>query len=336
MFKKNRSSLILLGAVIFVGIVAALAVILLGGEDEDPKDIYTVGIVNIASVLNPAVDGFKEGMTTLGYTEGENITYLYDGPISSDDREAKLQEYVDQDVDVILTLTTPVTVSAKTITAESGIPVVFAPVTDPLAAGIITDLTRPGGNITGVISGSSEPKRMEWLVKIAPEAKRILFPYNPNDSSPVNALIELNAIVDVLGIELVTMEVADAEAVQAVIDNLPDDIDAIYLGPDALVGSLYPQWVEVSIAKQLPISGSSLAHVEGGILCSYSYSPFEAGKNAAHLADRILKGADPGELPIETTEPVSSLNLDTMSAMGLDVPDTILRQAQVLIQEDAE
>ena len=332
MLKGKRLWYVLLAAVVLIAAVVVLVIVLL--DDDDESDTYTIGIVNIAPVLDPVVDGFKEGMTVFEY--GDNVTYLYEGAVSRDEQEAKLQEMVDQEVDLLVTLTTPVTVSAKTITAGTGIPVVFVPVTDPLAAGIVSELAHPGENITGIISGSNEPKRLEWLLDVAPDANRILYPYNPNDSSPVNTLAELEVVAADLEIELIPLEIADADALQALIDDLPDDIDAIFLPPDSLIGSLYPQWVEASIARQLPISGSSLAHVEAGILCSYSYSPFEAGKDAAHLADQILRGTTPGDLPVETTEPLSSLNMDTLSAMDHSVPDSILRRSQVLVGGPAE
>lgn len=335
MLKDRRTQVILFGAGAVIVLIAVIAYVLFWDED-DQDDKYVVGVVNIASVLNPVVDGFKEGMGEFDYVEGENITFIYDGPVGRDEIDAKLQEFVDQDVDLILSLTTPVTVSAKTITAESGTPVVFVPVTDPIAAGIVSELAHPGENITGIISGQNESLRLQWLLDVAPDVKRILYPYNPNDASPVNTLEELNLLAAELGVELVPLEAPDTDAVQAIIDDLPEDIDAIFLPPDSLVGSLYPQWVEVSIAQQLPISGSSLAHVEAGVLCSYSYSPFESGKLAAHLVDQILKGANPGDLPVEIAEPLSSLNVDTATAMDLDLADTILRQSQVLIRTDTE
>ncbi|MBN1565121.1 MAG: ABC transporter substrate-binding protein [Anaerolineae bacterium] len=328
---QNARIVILVGAVIVVALVIIAVVLLMGNDDGN--DGYTVGIVNIAGVLDPVVEGFKEGMAEFGYTD-KDITYIYDGPVSRDEHEAALQRLIDQDVDVILSLTTPVTISAKTLTAETGTPVVFVPVTDPISTGIVSELAQPGGNITGIISGQNEEVRLEWLIQVAPDVKRILYPYNPNDASPTNTLAALQLIAPDLGVELVPVETPDVESVQALIDNLPADIDAIFLGPDSLVGSLYPQWVEVSIARKLPTSGSSLAHVEAGILCSYSYSPFEAGKQAAHLVDQILDGADPGALPVEVAEPLSSLNLATANAIGLEMENTLLRQTQVLIRAE--
>jgi len=331
---SRKKLYLLLGAVLFAVVVAVGAWLFISQDDEEEAEskTYTVGIVNITPIMNPVVDGFKERMIELGYTEGENVKYVYDGPISKDNLDATMQGLVDQKVDLILAITTPVTVKAKELTATNGIPVVFVPVTDPVAAGIVTDISRPGGNITGIISGQGETRRLEWLKTVAPDIERVFFPYNPADASPTKALEELEPVADTLGLELVTLETPDAAAVEAAIANIPDDVDAIYLPPDSLVGSLYADWVAKSIELKLPISGSSLAHVEAGVLCSYSYSPFEAGKMAARLVDRILKGTKPGDLPIETIDPTFSINMATANSMGLDISDDTLQQANIIIR----
>lgn len=120
---------------------------------DNESETYTVGIVNIASILNPVVDGFKDGMAEFNYTEGENITYIYNGPVSRDNLESEIQSLIDAEVDVILSLTTPATVTAKGLTADNQIPVVFVPVNDPVGAGIVEDTSKPGGNITESLVG---------------------------------------------------------------------------------------------------------------------------------------------------------------------------------------
>jgi len=330
---SRRNRLILAGVLVVIVIVAA-AVLLLGGkDDQDSKKTYKVGIVNSAAILTTTIDGFKQEMSTLGYTEGENITYLYNGPTATDGLEAEIQRMIDEKVDLIFTMTTTPTVKAKEMTADSGIPVVFAPVTDPIGAGIVTDLNKPGGNVTGIASGLSEDRRLEWLKTVAPDIQKVLVPYNPGDPSPTKSLEGLQETAAKIGVELVLLETPDKPAVEAAIANIPADVDAIYLPSDSLVGSYVADWVAKSIELKLPTSGSSQAHVSAGVMCSYSYSPAQAGELAAGLVDHILKGDKPGDLPVQTAEPQASINLATANAIGLEIPDATLRQAQIVIHE---
>lgn len=330
----NSRRLLYAGGIVVI-VVAVVLVVWAATRSDDDEDgtSYRVGIVNIASILDPAIDGFKEGMAESGYVEGDNVTYVYDGVVSRDELEATIQKLIDQDVDVIVSLTTPATIAAKELTAENQVPVVFVPVTDPVGAGIITDISHPGGNVTGIISGLGEERRLEWLLDLAPGAERVYFPYNPNDTSPAQALEALRPVADSLGVELVTLETPDEAAVTAAIENIPDDVDAIFIGPDSLVGRQFDAWIARSIELKLPISGSSLAHVEAGMLCSYSYSPFEAGKQASHLVDQILRGTPPGDLPVETADPVFSINMVTANQLELQLSEEVLNRAQVIVRE---
>lgn len=304
-------------------------------EEQEADASYTVGIINIAAILEPVVDGIKDGMIEFGYTEGGNVTYLYEGPVARDAVEALVASYEEQGVDVIISLTTPATITVKEATTESGTPVVFVPVNDPIGAGIVEDLVAPGGNITGIISGQSEDRRLEWLLTFAPDAEQIYYPYNPDDSSPVRTLEFLQTdVAPRFNVEIVPVEAADEDAVRAAIENIPEGIDAIYLPSDARVGALLSEWVAKAEELGIPLSGSSLAHVEAGALCSYSYSPYESGKQSARLVDQILQGADPGSLPVETAEPLFSVNLAAAEAINFEVTEDILLQANIIVRGD--
>ena len=117
---------------------------------------------------------------------------------------------------------------------------------------------------------------------------------------------------------------------------MPDDIDAIYLPSDSRVGSALTDWIALAEERGIPMSGSSQAHVDAGVLSSYSYSPFEAGRQAARLVDQILDGVDPGTLPVETAEPLFSINLIAAEAIGLEVSDNVLVQANIIVRNEEE
>jgi len=293
---------------------------------------FVIGIVNPAAILSPVIDGFKAGLTGLEFVEGKNVTYVYDGVIESSKINASTQALIDKKVDLILALSTPAAQAAQTLTAGTNIPVLFVPVTDPVAAKLVPSLVKPGANLTGIATGGGENQRFEWLTRVVPTVKKIYLPYNPSDQSPVNALKGFQEVATKLGVELVLQTAKTADEVKAAIANIPDGVDAIFIGPDSLVGSLSADWIKAAIAHKLPLSGSSASHVKAGMLMSYSYDTTAVGKQAAGLAAQILKGAKPADLPVETSEFFLSINMQTAKAIGITVSDDILRQAGTVIR----
>ncbi|MBN1584041.1 MAG: sugar ABC transporter substrate-binding protein, partial [Anaerolineae bacterium] len=132
-----------------LGIFFIITGLLLAACGSRPKT-YTIGVINIVPALDATLEGFKEGMIELGYIEGENITYIYEGAtVEMDKIDAVAQSLVAAEVDLILSLTTPASRAAQRATTGTDIPVVFVPVTDPVGAGLVASLRQPGGNMTG-------------------------------------------------------------------------------------------------------------------------------------------------------------------------------------------
>jgi putative ABC transport system substrate-binding protein len=271
-------------------------------------------------------------MTELGFTEGENINYIYGGPAASiADLDMIAQEFVDADVDLILAMTTPASQAAQRATED--IPIIFAPVNDPVGSGLVDSLTKPGKNITGVTFGSQEEKRLEWFLRIAPGVKRIYIPYNPNDGSATTALSKITAAAPAFGVEIIESSVEDSNQITAAIENIPDDIDAIYMLPDSLVMGRVAEFLVKALELSLPTSVPEIDAVPGGGLMSYGMSLNDIGKQAARLANQVLQnGINPGELPVETAEFFLAINLITAQEIGLEIPNEILRQADTIVR----
>jgi putative ABC transport system substrate-binding protein len=283
--------------------------------------------------LELSFTGFKQGMTDLGYVEGENINYIYGGPTDSIDKlDGVAQDLVKADVDLILSISTPATLAAKNATADNDIPVVFVPLTDPVGAGVVNSLTDPGGNITGVTFGLQEVRRLEWLKKIAPNVTRVYIIYNPNDGSAQLALKTVNETAPGLGLEIVTKKAAAPEDITAALANLPEDVDAIYVLPDSQTEAQWEEILAAANAHNLPTSVANVNRVKDGALFTFAMKLDLAGQQAAGLADQILKGIAPSDLPVEMTEFFLALNLKEAQAIGLDIPDEILSQADTIIR----
>lgn len=300
---------------------------------NETNKIYTVGVINIVPDLDQALAGFKEGMTELGYIEGKNIRYIYDGPTTDMSKlSATAQTLTAAKVDLILSITTPATQAAKQATDGNGPPVVFAVVTDPVGSGIVDSMQHPGGNITGVAFGLQEAQRLEWLVRIAPKTRQIYAPYNPNDKSPVLALEMARSAAAELGVELITPEVYDPETLNNAVLNIPAEADAVFLLPDSLVSTRLPDIVATATARNLPVSGANISVVKNNdVLTSFGFDQPLCGKQAARLADQIFKGAKPADLPVEMAEFYLAINLKVAKTIGLTIPDEILRQTNIII-----
>jgi putative tryptophan/tyrosine transport system substrate-binding protein len=295
---------------------------------------YTVGVINVVPALDQSLVGFKEGMTELGYVEGENIRYLYNGPTTDMSKlSAAAQKLSAAKVDLILSITTPATKAVKQAAATTGTPVVFVVVTDPLGAGIVESMRHPGGNITGVAFGIQEPRRLEWLVRIAPKIRNIYVPFNPGDQSPVLALKMVRNAAEKLGVNLITREVHDSESLNDAVMNIPKKSNAVFLLPDSLMATRLADMVATANKHKLPISVSNIVTAKKyNILTAFGFDQHQYGKQGARLADQIFKGVRPADLPVETAEFYLAINLKIAGAIGLVIPDKILRQAKIIIR----
>jgi len=302
--------------------------------NKEKTKVYKVGLINIVPDLDQTLTGFKEGMTELGYIEGENIRYIYDGPtVDMSKLSTAAQSLLKANADLILSLTTPATKAAKEATAGTGLPVVFAVVTDPVGAGIVNSMQNPGGNITGVSFGIQEARRLEWLIKIAPKVRRIYLPYNPNDKSPVLALEMVRNAAVKLGVKLITREVLNSKMLNDSISNIPAGADAVFILPDSLIATRVTDLVAAATKYNLPTSNPNINGVKTAhALTSFGEDQHMSGKQAARLADQIFNGVKPADLPVEMAEFYLAINLKTAKSIGLTIPDEILRQADIIIR----
>lgn len=331
-----RHVLMVLGALLVIGLTAYRLIDMERGGASSPP---TIGIVHLTEVNADAVAGFKSGMAELGYLEGKTVHYRYDGPAGRIERlDPMLRAQLADGVDLFYTMSTPATRAARRITLESAgkraaTPVVFGPLNDPVKSGVVADQRRPGGNITGVrLPEGGDGLRLQWLTRVVPKARRILFPYNPNDPSAVASLNEVRQASHWLEVELVPQPVPDVEAILAGIRDLPAGIDAIFLPRDSLIEARVGDYVAAANPRRIPVCGPSADMVKAGALLSYGFSQWEIGHQVARFADQVLRGVPPADLPVETAHNYLALNLATARVIGLDIPNALLRQAHKLVR----
>jgi len=332
--KDVNKSFVLAVLTTLLGIAGCERGELFGGK-SGPAAPRVIAMVQLTEVDRNTVAGFKEAMAQLGYEEGKNVTYLADPPAGSIDKlEGIIRGHLAKKPDLFIVSSTPATQAVKRLT-EAGRkpPVVFAPVNDPLGAGIVADLKHPGGHITGIRLPLGDDLRLQWLTRIAPKAKRIFLPYTADDKSALTSVQQAEEAAAKLGLELVKHPIPPGSAVSAVIAAMPANIGAIFLPRDSRVEAAISEFVAVAATRRLPIAAPGLIQVEAGALFSYGFVHKEIGRQAARLADQILKGVAAGDLPVEMAENSLAINLVTARKLGMTIPDDILLQAEHVIRE---
>jgi putative ABC transport system substrate-binding protein len=302
------------------------------GAQSQPET-YKIGILQLVDVLADVEEGFKAGMTDLGYTEGETVTYLQRNANGSmDDLQRFAQEFVDEKVDLIVSITTPSSVTALNVSEGTGIPIVFVMVSDPVGAGLVDSLTQPGGRVTGIIDGDMETvgKRLELLLKVAPDTKRVLSVYSYEEAL-LPAEENLRQAARTLGVELVERQVHTTDEASAAFRAIqPGEADAIFMQSDGLIVNAEEAILEIGLRDGLPQVGpGGTSHFA---VASYGANFYGAGAQSASLADKILKGAAPATVPVELPRKFDLiLNRGIAQQMDLTIPEEVLSLAAEVI-----
>ncbi len=284
---------------------------------------------------SPELDAFRQGLRELGYIEGQNITIEYrfaGGRVGQLPELAA--ELVRLKLDVIVTPGTPASVAAKQ--ATSTIPIVFAGVADAVGAGLVADFARPRGNITGLTGISAElgGKRLELLKEVAPKASRVAVLFNPADRSNVLVLKELQESAPALRLTLQPLGVrGPGEFEGAFVAMSRKRAHALFGAAGILTTEHRKAIVDLAAKNRIPAMWGERQFVEAGGLMSYAVNFYDQVRRAATYVDKILKGAKPGDLPVEQpTKFELVINLKTAKALGLTIPQSLLLRADEVIQ----
>lgn len=281
------------------------------------------------------IDAFRQGLRELGYIEGQSIAVESRFASGQVERYPELAaELVRLKVDVIVAPATPQALAAKQATGS--IPIVFVLVADAVGAGLITNFARPGGNTTGLTSSSAElgGKRLELLKQMVPKASRVAVLYNPTDRSNVLILKQLQESVPTLGLILQPLEVrVPREFEGAFVAMTRERAHAMFGTPGALTFEHRKLLVDLAAKHRIPTMWGHRSFVDAGGLMSYAVNLYDQNRQAAVFVDMILKGAKPGDLPVEQpTKFELVINLGPAKALGLTIPPSLLVRADQVIE----
>ena len=307
------------------------------GHAEPATKAARVGVLASSTEANfaPSVKVFRETLRAAGWVEGQNLTLdvRYAG-----ERYARLPEMaaemVKLKVDVIASLGTPATEAAKSATTT--IPIVMESLSDVVASGLVSNLARPGGNVTGVSGFAPElsGKRLELIREVRPNAARIAILTNRANRATASVIRSTEAAAQQMRMQLSVTDVRQPSDLEGAFDTMARaHTDALVLAADPLIFSQHQRIVDLAARHRLPAVYETRLFTEAGGLLSYGPLTYERFTRVAVYVDRILRGARPGDLPVEqpsTFELV--LNLKTAKSLGLDVPPALRLRADHVIE----
>src|SRR5262245_4444288 len=302
-------------------------------QAQQAGKVYRIAI--LANESSSAIDGLRHGLRDLGYLEDRNFKLDYAWAGTNSERFPTLAaDVVRQNPDFIVTWGTPAALAAKNATAT--IPIVMGAIGDPIRTGVVASLARPGGNITGLssLAVELEAKRLELLKSLAPRISRVAVLWNANNPSLKVSSQFAIAAAQKLDLKLSFVSMTEEPTLDAVLDRIGRQ------HPEGLLVMAEPSLIAqggkltaFAIKTRLPVVSAYPEHAQAGGLLIYATSYYDLFRRAATYVHRIVKGARPGDLPIEQpTKFELVINLKTAKAIGLMIPQALLVRADQIIE----
>jgi putative ABC transport system substrate-binding protein len=313
---------------------AAAAWTFVAHAQQKPPLIGYMGNSTAALEAN-LLNAFREGLREAGYEEGRNVAIKYLWADGQYDRLSTLvSELVAAKVDVIVTAGTPAALAVKQNT--SNIPLVMVAVGDPVGTGLVQNLAHPGGKLTGLssIAPDLEGKRLQLLREVAPGLSHVAMLFNSTNPFHVGSVRQALVAAQTLGIRLQQLDVQKSEDLDGVFAGLRKERpDGLFILADRVFLHNRQRIVDFALEQKLPSINAYEELVEAGGLMSYGPSYEDMHRRAATYVDKILKGAKPGNLPIEQpTKFTFIINLGTAKALGVTIPSQLLGLADRLVE----
>lgn len=299
------------------------------------QKVYAIGSLNTAEQFISSFEGFRARMTELGYRENHNVRYQFYNSRGRNELLAALAEKLVQDkVDLIVTSSTSATAVAAKATEKTRIPVLFLSAGNPEK--LVKSYAGSGNNLAGISSASLEllEKRFELLKELAPSTKRVAVLHYPPGINYRSNVSETREAAARLNLQLGEFNVTSGEEIEKSARAINRaDFDAIFAPPESFITEKVEIVVKQAIKEKMPLITSLLVNVERGCLATYAANYHALGRQGATLADRIFRGANPGNLPIEMPDKVNLvINLKTARAIDLRISKELLLRADLVFE----
>jgi len=319
----------------FITLIVGAAAWPLAARAQQPA-MPVIGFLHSASDTNPeSLRAFRQGLKDTGFVEGENLAVVYRWAENQMDRLPELvAELVHRQVAVLVTVGNATTLAAK---ATATIPIVFNVNEDPVRLGLVANLARPGGNLTGVnfLAGELAAKRLELLHELVPAATRVAVLVNPaNATTADSTLRDLAPAARAVGLQIMVHKTSTSREIDAAFDTfVRERPDALFVNPDPFFMSRRIQLVHLASRHTVPAAYGLREFAEVGGMMSYGPSTADAMRQAGVYTGRILKGAKPADLPVvQSSKFEFVINAQIARMLGLTVPDKLLVAADEVIE----
>jgi putative ABC transport system substrate-binding protein len=308
----------------------------LAAEAQPAGKVYRIGYLSTRSSTADTLEAFRQGLRELGWIEGRNIVFDYGFAEGRFERLPELAaELVRLKVDIIVAVPTPAAAAAKNATAT--IPIVGISLIDPVGIGLISSLARPGGNITGLSFDASVEtfgKALDLLKATIPKVRYVAVLSNPANPGQPRAIRDLKAAAQSLGVQLQLLEAQGPNEFDVAFAAMAKErAGALFVLGDSMFNEHGAQLANLAARNRLPAMYGLRESVEAGGLMSYGPNLLDICRRAGTYVDKILKGAKPGDLPVEQpTKFDLVINLKTAKALGLTIPPSLLQRADQVIE----
>ncbi|HET7671456.1 MAG TPA: ABC transporter substrate-binding protein [Burkholderiales bacterium] len=313
----------------------AAAIVAGAAQAQGAKKVYRVGILSPGAPPPGPLEAFSAGLRERGYVEGRNLQTQWRFAEGRNDRLAGLvDELVAAKVDILFVVNTQAAQAAKKRAGD--IPVVFARVSDPSKTGLVASLSRPGGNVTGISNVADElgGKRLEALKTVLPSLSKVAVLWNSGNPGLALILKDAQAAAPQLGMEIAPFGVRTAGELPAAFEGVrTSNAQALFVLDDLLITAFKHDILSLARERKIPVMSLYQEFVEGGGLISYGPSIEEMYRRASWYVDRILRGAKPGDLPVEQPQNFQLvISLKSARELGIAVPKDVLARADKVLR----
>lgn len=308
------------------------------GQDSSSGDDKTLKIGLVQLVEHTSLDQIREsiiaGLEAEGFVDGENITIDYQNAQNEQSNLKTIcQGFVADKVDVIVAITTPAAQVAMGETKD--IPIIFSAVTDPVAAGVVTDLENPGGNITGTSDAIDVGQIIELAEELTPGFETIGTLYNSSETNSVATVEKLKEYAEANGFKVIETAITSANEIQTAAQSLAKKCDIVFSPTDNTVASSMATANEVFTKAEIPFYVGADSMVKDGAFATSGVDYEYLGQQTAQMVAEVLNGADTADMPVRTMDKTGIyINSDTAAALGIEIPKAILKKATDLAKED--
>jgi putative tryptophan/tyrosine transport system substrate-binding protein len=313
---------------------ALLFVVCGSAQAQQPKKIWRIGSFHVGlDHVPPSLEPLRQELKKLGYEEAKNLHFDWRNLSDQDAANVAAKDFVRNRVDVIVAFESQTIRAAKAATSE--IPIVMVHVNEPVTEGFVKSIAHPGGNITGFGGAGDIPaKQIELFKEVVPQLRRVLVLVDPKDPSTQHHLAEIRTTAKSLKLTLLEREAMTQPDIERVFSSLKEGAaDGVFIASPNLRTKFPTLILRLSSEKRLPLAIHRKELVEQGALFSYAHDLAPVGRLAAQYVDRILKGANPADLPFQEPSYFELvINLKTAKQIGLTIPPNVLARADRVIK----